>query len=390
MLRFPRTYVTDLAIAPAAGAGQAHVVADRDALTGPVLIVNAGSTGVKLRVVGDDGGATAIDGLDDAPADLAAVGHRVVYGGEGFTEPVVIDDRVTEALERQSAVAPLHNVPALRWIGSARERFPGVPQVAVFDTAFHAGMPDEAAVYPVPEEWRTSHGVRRNGFHGPSVEWAVERAAGMLSRAPADLRLVVCHLGGGASATAVSGGRSVDTTMGFSPLEGLMMATRAGTIDPDVPLHLILHGGMDPREVRRMLSEQSGLRALAGTADMREAERRAEAGDPRARLALAVHDHRLAAGIAGMTAALGGLDAVVFTGGVGEGSARVRAEAARRLAFLGLAVDPAGNAAARGDADVSASEAPVRTLVVHAREELAIARATRRAVASAAAREVAP
>lgn len=350
-----------------------------------MLVVNAGSTGVKLRVVDGDGEATAIDDLGDAPARLAAVGHRVVYGGEGFTAPAVIDDRVVASLERQSAVAPLHNVPALRWIATARERFPGVPQVAVFDTAFHATMPDEAAVYPVPEEWRTAHGVRRNGFHGLSVEWAVERAGAMLSRDPGELRLVVCHLGGGASATAVSGGLSVDTTMGFSPLEGLMMATRAGTIDPDVPLHLILHGGMDPQEVRRMLNQDSGLTALAGTADMREAERRAAAGDPPARLALAVHDHRLAAGVAGMTAALGGLDAVVFTGGVGEGSARVRAETARRLAFLGLAVDPARNASAGGDADVSAPGASVRTLVVHAREELAIARAARRALGPATA-----
>jgi acetate kinase len=178
--------------------------------------------------------------------------------------------------------------------------------------------------------------------------------------------------------------------MGFSPLEGLMMATRAGTIDPDVPLHLILHGGMNPQEVRRMLSQESGLTALAGTTDMREAERRAEAGDARAGLALAVHDHRLAAGVAGMTAALGGLDAVVFTGGVGEGSARVRAETARRLAFMGLAVDPARNAAASGDCDVSAPGAAVRTLVVHAREELVIARGARRALAPAATREVAP
>lgn len=361
-----------------------------DITRSPVLVVNAGSTGVKLRIVGDGEEATAIDDLRDAPGGLAAVGHRVVYGGEGFTEPVVIDDRVVAALERRSAVAPLHNVPALRWIAAARQRFPGVPHVAVFDTAFHAAMPDEAAVYPVPDEWRTAHGVRRNGFHGLSVEWAVQRAARLLSRRDRDLRLVVCHLGGGASATAVAGGRSVDTTMGFSPLEGLMMATRAGTIDPDVPLHLILHGGMTPQEVRRMLSQDSGLTALAGTADMREAERRAEAGDRRARLALAVHDHRLAAGVAGMTAALGGLDAVVFTGGVGEGSARVRAEAARRLAFLGLAVDPARNAAPDGDADVSAPGAGVRTLVVRAREDLAIARAARRALAPPAAGGVDP
>ncbi len=182
--------------------------------------------------------------------------------------------------------------------------------------------------------------MRRHGFHGLSVEWATERGAALLGRPATDLRLVVCHLGGGASATAVEHGVSRDTSMGFSPLEGLVMATRSGSLDPDIPLHLIVHDHMAPEEVQRMLNEESGLTALAGTPDMREVEARAAAGDASARLALAVHDHRLAATVAAMAASLGGLDAVVFTGGVGEGSARVRAEAARRLAFLGLAVDP--------------------------------------------------
>lgn len=350
-----------------------------------MLVVNAGSTGVKLRVVDARERTTAIAALADAPAGLAAVGHRVVFGGDRFAGPVVIDEGFRRDLARQVAVAPLHNAAALRLMDEARAAVPGVPQVAVFDMAFHATMPDEASVYPVPEEWRSVHGVRRHGFHGLSVEWAAGRAAELLGPAAGDLRLVVCHLGGGASATAVLAGRSVDTTMGFSPLEGLMMATRPGTLDADVPLHLILHGGMTPQEVRRMLNEDSGMMALAGTADMREVEQGAVRGDERARRALAVHDHRLAGGIAAMAASLGGLDAVVFTGGVGEGSPRVRAEAARRLAFLGMVVDHRRNAEPGGDADVSAGGATVRTLVVHSREEVAIARGARRALASAGA-----
>lgn len=348
---------------------------------GSVLAVNAGSTGVKLHLVDRDERTTAIGALAEAPDGLVAVGHRVVFGGSRFTMPVVIDDDVTRELVEQSAVAPLHNARALRLVHDARAIISDVPHVAVFDTAFHATLPDEAGVYPVPEGWRTDWDVRRHGFHGLSVEWATGRATDILGRSPHDLRLVVCHLGGGASATAVRGGRSVDTSMGFSPLEGLVMATRSGSLDPGIPLHLILHGGIAPEEVQRMLNEDSGLAALAGTADMREVEARAEGGDEPARLALAVHDRCLAGTVAAMAASLGGLDAVVFTGGVGEGSARVRAETARRLAFLGLEVDARDNAAPRGDADVSSAGAAARTLVVRSREEIVIARAARAALA---------
>ena len=350
---------------------------------GDVLTVNAGSTGVKLALVDAAERTTPVAGLDAVPRPVVAVGHRVVFGGGRFTAPVVVDDAVERELAAHSAVAPLHNAAAVRLIARAREAFPGVPHVAAFDTAFHARLPEEAAAYAVPPAWAERWDVRRHGFHGLSVEWACERATAMLQGAAED-RLVVCHLGGGASATAVLGGRSVDTSMGFSPLEGLVMASRSGSLDPDIPLHLILHGGMTPEEVRRMLNEDSGLAGLAGTRDMREVEARAAAGDARARRALDVHDHRLAATVAGMAAALGGMDGLVFTGGVGEGSARARAEAARRLAFLGVAVDPDLNAAAAGDADVSAPGAAARTLVVHAREEVVIARAARRLAGSGA------
>jgi acetate kinase len=351
--------------------------------SGPVLAVNAGSTGVKLHLVDRDECATAVGGFDEVSVAPAAVGHRVVFGGALFTAPALIDDRVRGELGAHGALAPLHNGPAVRLIDEARACFPGVPHVAVFDTAFHATLPDEASVYPVPTAWRTEWDVRRHGFHGLSVQWAAGRAPELLGRPPGDdLRLVVCHLGGGASATAVRAGRSVDTSMGFSPLEGLMMATRAGSLDPTIPLHLILHAGLAPQEVHRMLNENSGLVALAGTTDMREVEARAARGDEPARVALEVHDHRLAATVAAMAASLGGLDAVAFTGGVGQGSARVRAEAARRLGFLGMSVDARLNSNPDGDADVSSAIAAVRTLVIQAREEIVIARAARRVLAA--------
>jgi acetate kinase len=346
---------------------------------GLVLVVNAGSTSVKLSLVDDAGEARSIDALEQAPPGLEAVGHRIVHGAERFRAPALLDDEAMDALAGLSAIAPLHNGPALELAREARRRFPGVPQVAVFDTAFHATIPEEASTYALPRAWREA-GIRRYGFHGLSVQWSAERAAAVLGGPPA--RLVVCHIGGGASCTALRDGRSADTTMGFSPLEGLVMATRAGSLDPDIPLHLILRRGVPPEEVERAINEESGLAGLAGTAGMREVEAAAAAGEADAARALAVHDHRLAAAVAAMAAALGGLDAVVFTGGAGEGSARLRAEAARRLAFLGVAVDPARNTSAAPDAEISAAGAPVRTLVVRAREDLVIARAARAALAT--------
>ncbi|HTI35900.1 MAG TPA: acetate/propionate family kinase [Miltoncostaea sp.] len=342
--------------------------------SGSILTVNAGSTSLKLRLVDPAGASEGVPTLDDLPAGVVAVGHRIVHGGPRLTAPALLDGDTAAQLEEAAALAPLHDRPAIDAIAAARRALPDVPHVLVPDTGFHATVPAEASTYAIPARWREAWGIRRYGFHGISVAWAAERAAAMLGRG--DLRLVVCHLGGGASVTAVRDGRSVDTTMGFGPLEGLVMATRSGTVDPDVPLHLVLRHGMDPAEVERALNEDSGLRALAGTGDMREVEAAAARGDGRASLALAVHDHRLAAAVAAMTAALGGLDALAFTGGVGEGSARTRAEAARRLGFLGVAVDPdAGDGA--GDRDVSPPGARVRTLVIHSREDLVIARGVR-------------
>jgi acetate kinase len=344
---------------------------------GRVLVVNAGSTGMKLDLVDDDEHSAAVDSVAASPPDLLAVGHRVVHGGAELVAPVLLDDEVLGRLEAVTALAPLHNAPALAAIRSTMAALPSVPQVAVFDTAFHARLPAEATTYAVPRRWREEWGIRRYGFHGLSVAWSLERAAALLGRPAAELRLVVCHLGGGASATAVARGRSADTTMGFGPLDGLVMATRSGSLDPEIPLHLMLRRGLAAQEVEDALNHESGLSGLAGVSDMREVEARARRDDPDAALALAVYDRRLAAAVAGMLPVLGRLDAVVFTGGVGEGSARVRAAAALRLAPLGVNIDRDANEAGTGDRDVAGPDSPIRVLVVHAREDVIIARAVR-------------
>ena len=348
---------------------------------GRVLVVNAGSTGMKLGLVDDDERGTAVESPGAAPVDVVAVGHRVVHGGAAFVAPTVLDDEVIGRLEALTDLAPLHNGPSVAAIRSTMAALPSVPQVAVFDTAFHAHMPAEATTYAVPRRWREEWGIRKYGFHGLSVSWSLERAGVLLDRPPEELRLVVCHLGGGASATAVAGGRSVDTTMGFGPLDGLVMATRSGSLDPEVPLHLVLRRGVPAEEVERELNHQSGVSGLTGgSSDMREVEARAREGDPDAALALDVHDRRLAAAVAGMLPALGRIDAVVFTGGVGEGSARVRTAAALRLAPLGVNIDRDENEAGTGDRDIAGPNSAVRVLVVHAREDVIIARAVRSVV----------
>ncbi len=252
--------------------------------------------------------------------------------------------------------------------------FPGVPEVAAFDTDFHATIPDAAALYPIPHEWTERYGLRRYGFHGLSVAWSVRRAAKLLGSPPR--RLVVCHLGSGCSATAVRDGRSVDTTMGFTPLEGMMMATRSGTVDPGLLLDLATDRGLAAQEIEDALNRRSGLLGVSGiSADLREVLKAADAGDPRARLAYDMFVHRLRRELGGLTATLGGLDALVFTGGIGEHAERVRAEAVAPFADLGAALDPAKNAAAvsgRGDAEISAAGARVRTLVIEAREDLSV------------------
>jgi acetate kinase len=289
-------------------------------LTGDVLVVNAGSTSLKLSMVGTDDASRPVNSLADPPL-VAAVGHRVVHGGERLSDPTPIDDAVLAQLETLVALAPLHNEPAVRAIEDARRALPHALHVAVFDTAFHRTIPEVARTYALPKRFR-EHGIRRFGFHGLSVQWVCEQVV-----VP---RLVVCHLGGGSSVTAVRDGRSVDTTMGFTPLEGVPMATRAGSVDPGALLYL-LREGIDLAELDHALEHESGLTGLAGTGDVRELERDAS---PDAALALEIYAYRIAQAIAAMAATLGGLDALAFTGGVGENSARIRDAVCARLAFL--------------------------------------------------------
>jgi acetate kinase len=355
-----------------------------------VLVVNAGSSSLKLRLLAGDDTVERTADVELGPDGVAepelagllagwpapdAVGHRVVHGGTRFTEPVVVDDEVRAALAELTALAPLHQPKSLVGLDALTRLLPEVPSVACFDTAFHTTIPPAAATYPVPRDWRDRYGLRRYGFHGLSHAWCSRRVCDLLGRP--DLRIVSCHLGAGASLAAVVGGRSVDTTMGFTPLEGLVMATRSGSVDPGLVLWLIEHEKLDPHEVATALEKRSGLVALAGTPDMRRVTAAADRGEPEAVLALDVYVHRLVGAIAAMAAAAGGIDALAFTGGVGEHSAVVRARAARRLGFLGVAVDDDRNADAGADTDITAADAAVHTLVVAAREDLEIARGTR-------------
>jgi acetate kinase len=352
-----------------------------------VLVVNAGSSSLKLRVL-DAADAVVAEADIDAPraevdADAVqgwlaqarpvdAVGHRIVHGGERFSDAVVVDDAVVGELRALTDLAPLHQPKSLAALDAVSHALPEVPAVACFDTAFHTTLTPAAATYAIPRAWRERRGVRRYGFHGLSHAYAARRAGAMTGAR----RVVTCHLGAGASLAAVQDGRSVDTTMGFTPVDGLVMATRSGAVDPGALLWLLEREEVGVGEMAQALEHESGLLALAGTADMRDVVARAPTDDG-ARLAFDVYIHRLRAGIAAMTAALGGLDALVFTGGVGERSAAVRAAAAEGLAFLGVAVDAARNRAPSGDADVSAPGPSVRTLVVPAREDLEIARQVR-------------
>ncbi len=396
-----------------------------------VLVVNSGSSSLKLRVL--DPAETVIasadlspwDGSPDDPglrrfldglAGIGAAGHRVVHGGHRFTAATRIDEDVVAGIGALTDLAPLHQPRALAGIEAVGSALPGVPAVACFDTAFHAGLPAAAAAYALPAAWTRRFGLRRFGFHGLSHSYAAGRAAQLTGNgwgggagasrargggaganrargggAGADRsaprhRVVTCHLGAGSSLAAVLDGRCVDTTMGFTPLEGLVMATRSGSVDPGLVVWLLRHGGLSVAEVSDGLEFSAGLAGLAGlpggSGDIRDVRQAAARGNPDARLALDVHAHRLRAGIAAMAAALGGLDTLVFTGGIGEHQSEVRAEAAAGLEFLGVAVDEGRNAAARPDCDVSAPGAAVRTLVIAAREDIEIARQTRAVLAA--------
>jgi acetate kinase len=354
-----------------------------------VLVLNSGSSSLKWSVLDAgteslvaDGTATwegtehgrheaeMVAALREAP-DVDAVGHRVVHGGDRFREAVLVDESVRASIAELTALAPLHNPAALAGIEAATRRYPQVPQVAAFDTAFHATIPDAAANYPLPWEWTQSWGLRRYGFHGLSVEYAVRRVAEMLGKQPA--RVVVAHLGSGCSVSAVADGRSVDTSMGFTPLEGLMMGRRSGSVDPGLLVHLLSHGKLDVAALNAGLNEQSGLLGVSGvSADMRKVLAAVDDGNERARLAVEMFVHRVVATVGAMVAVLGGLDALVFTGGIGEHSPRIRAAVASRLAYLGVELDAGANARSEADAEVTTPSSATRILVVTAREDLAV------------------
>jgi acetate kinase len=384
-----------------------------------VLVLNVGSTSVKFDLyemavedrmdpasrichgtierVGAAGAADVeaalgqvIDRLGARLAGLAAVGHRVVHGGATLIQPVAIDAAVEAAIEACAAFAPIHNPINLLGIRAARARFPGVPQIAVFDTAFHATLPEHAYTYGLPHALCAEHGIRRYGFHGPSHQYMAARAAEALDADLSRLRLVTCHLGGGASVAAIEGGFSIDTSMGMTPLEGLLMGTRTGDLDPAIPL-LLARRGHTIDELDELFNRESGLAGVSGLGpDFRDISAAAERGDARARLAIDLYVHRLRKYIGAYAALLGGADAIVFTGGVGENAAPIRARALAGLGFMGVALDPAANAAAHpaapggtGVADVSAPNARTRVLVVHTEEERMIAREVVRCIRTA-------
>lgn len=360
-----------------------------------VLVVNVGSSTIKVQVVDPDGrrsfdtelGARAAGELDALIARFGAVGaigHRIVHGGLHHTAPELVTDELLADLDEVASLAPLHDPPALEVVRLVRRVHPELPAVACYDTAFHASLPPAAFHYAVPSEWEERFGLRKFGFHGLSHRYASRRAAEMLGRPVGDLKVITCHLGAGASLAAVARGRCVDTTMGFTPVAGLVMATRSGDVDPGALLWLQQEADLDAATVEDQLWHRSGLAGLSRrSGDMREVLAGIEEGDERCRLALDVYVHRLRSSIAGMAAALDGVDAVVFTGGVGERSARVRAEAVAGLTFLGLSIDAVANESATGegdDRDITGRGATAVTLVVHAREDLEIAREVRSVV----------
>lgn len=366
---------------------------------GRILAVNAGSSSLKLRVL--DAQDRVVGSRDsDAPGNEAelrdeleailtdagpidAAGHRVVHGGAKFTGPTIVDPAVENDLTGLADLAPLHNPPAVAAMRALDALRPGLPTVACFDTAFHATLPAAASTYAVPEAWSERWPLRRYGFHGLSHSYAGRRTAELLDRPLAELRIVSAHLGAGASLCAVEGGRSVDTTMGFTPLEGLVMATRSGSVDPGLLLWVQRHGRIDAEEMERALDRESGLLALSGrSGDMREIVAGIES-DERCRLAFDTYIHHLAAGIAAMATAMGGIDALVFTGGVGENSAQVRAATGTASGLIGVKIDGTANDGDNRDRMISGPRSPVAVLVIGAREDIELASQVRSSLAAA-------
>jgi acetate kinase len=360
-----------------------------------VLVINAGSSSLKYQLIDVaseatlskglierviDHGAALRDALDRIDAEghdlgaLTAVGHRAVHGGARFSDPVVITDEVVEAITDLVPLAPLHNPATLLGIAAARQHFPDVPHVAVFDTAFHQSIPEAAHTYAVPAAWRTEHRVRRYGFHGTSIRYVTHRAAALLGREVTDTNLVVLHLGNGCSAAAIRGGRSVDTSMGLTPLEGLVMGTRSGDVDPALGAYLGRVAGLDQGAVDAALNKQSGLLGLAGVSDFREVQARRDAGDPAATLAFDVAVHRLVKYVGAYAVELGRVDGLVFTAGIGEHAAALRAAVVERLGLLGVVLDAQANAEGAGERAVSGEGSAFPVLVIPTDEELEIAR----------------
>ncbi|TDH48211.1 acetate kinase [Mycobacterium eburneum] len=377
-----------------------------------VLVLNSGSSSIKFQLVDPVAGTAVASGLveqigesgsgiadhaegmqrayqalDDSGADLAAVqavGHRVVHGGQRFYQPTLITDETLAEIERLAELAPLHNPANAIGIKVARKDFPAVPHVAVFDTGFFHSLPDAAATYAIDRGVAAEHGIRRYGFHGTSHEYVSGRVAEVLGRPLSELNTIVLHLGNGASASAVRGGVAVETSMGLTPLEGLVMGTRSGDIDPGVLMHLRRAAGMEVEEIDELLNRRSGLKGLCGVNDFRELRALIEdgaAGSAAAQLAYDVYIHRLRKYVGAYLAVLGRVDAIAFTAGVGENAASVREDALAGLDRLGIAVDPQRNRADSRDARViSAATSPITVLVVPTNEELAIARAAWRFV----------
>jgi acetate kinase len=358
-----------------------------------VLVVNAGSSSLKLTLLGErdetlterelSAPRASIDVrelrnvLDAGLKNADIVGHRIVHGGRRYRQAVRIDAGVEAELRKLAELAPLHQPKSIAALDAVTAVLPDLPAVACFDTAFHTTLPEAAATYALPAQWRADWGLQRFGFHGLSHAWVARRVPELLGRTGSTLRIVSCHLGAGASLCAIKDGCSVDTTMGFTPLEGLVMATRSGSVDPGMLLWLLERSDLSERDLARALEHEAGLLGIAGTADMREVLARAAADDHAAQLARDTYLHRLQAGIGAMAASLRGLDALVFTGGVGENAVEIRERAAQGLDFLGVAVDPRRNHGLVGEGDISANRVAVSTLVIRAREDLEIARQVR-------------
>lgn len=348
-----------------------HEAAGREQRSVRPIFEHREAIGVVLNMIADE------PDIVDGPDDVAAVGHRVVHGGELYRGAVLVTNEVKQSLIDLSDLAPLHNPHNIAGIEACAALLPGAPQVAVFDTALHADMPAHAFLYGLPYELYERLHIRRYGFHGISHKYVAERTAALMNKPIETLRIITCHLGGGASVTAISEGRSVDTSMGFTPLEGLMMGTRSGDIDPGAIIYLLAHEGMTVSEINAMLNRESGLRGISGVGgDMRDIEKGTAQGNERARLAFDMYEYRVRKYIGAYAAAMNGVDAIAFTAGIGERSPMLRAQLCRHLTYLGVELDPEQNEIVGRETDISTSESRVRVFVIPTDEERVIARDT--------------